>query len=151
MTVGSFNPLARAVRIKSSCKTSSMLARVIRVSIAAKPNPKVIAGKIIDEVVSMPLTGSNPNQSANSIINIGPIQKCGIAEIVKLSKLANLSGHFLTLSAARIPKGRPIKIAKDSARSANLAVAGRRSANKSLIGFLECMEMPKSPCASLFK
>ena len=109
----------------------------MRVRIAANPKPSVSAGKIIEVGFSMPLTGNIPSHKANIIINIGPIQKCGIADMVRLSRLAMVSGHFLALIAAIIPRGKPIKIANNSANAANLNVAGKRSNNISTMGFLE--------------
>ena len=121
----------------------------MRVRIAAKPKPKVSAGKIIEVLASIPLTGNKPSHNANTIINNGPSQKCGMAETVKLNTVAKLSAQRPTFKAATMPNGTPILIAIIKAKAANFIVTGKRSANKSTIGFLLWIETPKSPCTTL--
>src|SRR3989338_110390 len=67
-TVFSLNPFALAVVTYSSFRESSILERAIRLRIEDSAVPKVIDGRIIWLILSLPATGSQPRRTENKVI-----------------------------------------------------------------------------------
>jgi hypothetical protein len=79
---------------------------------AAIAVPRVIVGKIALVIPLRPLTGVSPSQSEKTSIRIGPIQKFGMETPSMEKPMALKSVRLSFFSAAVIPSGSAITMAK---------------------------------------
>ncbi|MBT9154732.1 MAG: hypothetical protein DDT39_01411 [Firmicutes bacterium] len=145
ITTRSLSPLARAVRIKSSLSTSSILDLMSLAERAAIPVPTVRAGSIKWRSVPKPNTGSHLSCKPKSSISNRASQKLGIDNPSKEPKRAAESAMVFCLVAARMPAGKAITIATTIEASASCMVAPKALRNIVATGSPVCIDSPKSP------
>lgn len=86
----------------------------------------VIAGRIKCAKESEPKEGRIPSFAEKRIISINPSQNGGMDMKPSPKTVVRLSIQEYCLTAERIPRGRPMIVAKKTLRTASFAVVGKR-------------------------
>ena len=110
---------------------------MVRVSVAMRPVPMVIAGRIRLLIPSVsPADGNHPSCSENRIISISPSQKFGIDRPSSAATILALSVRLPCLRAAMMPRGMERMIETSTDAPASFSVEGSRCMYRSHTGAL---------------